>query len=112
MTPYGLHCVEIDPELDDAEIMLDDDAEEEDADIAEDAEDDELVLVALYGFVGLEDELVMEVEVMVAQLPVEDELKEIVVEEEEIVSEPPNEADVVAEFVAVEGDDDDGLVPR
>jgi hypothetical protein len=82
-----------------AEVML---AEDEDADIEEDAEPDdvELVLVMLYGFDVLD--MVIEEDVTVAQLPVDDELTEIEVEEF------PTDGPLVVVVVFVEDD----LVPR
>ena len=79
-----------------AEVML---AEDEDADIEEDAEPDdvELVLVTLYGFDVL-DMLVTEDDVTVAQLPVDDELTEIEVEEF------PTDGPLVVVVVFVEDD--------
>jgi hypothetical protein len=88
-------------------IMLAEEEEDEDADIEEDAEADEveLVFVTLYGFDVL-DMLVTEDDVTVAQLPVDDELTEIEVEEELAIEGPDEPPVVVVVFV------EDGLVPR
>ena len=86
-----------------AEVML---AEDEDADIEEDAEADdvELVLVKLYGFDVL-DMLVTEDDVTVVQVAVVDELTEIEVEKF-ATDFPDGPLVVVVVFV------EDGLVPR
>jgi hypothetical protein len=87
-----------------AEVML---AEDEDADIEEDAEADdvELVLVKLYGFDVL-DMLVTEDDVTVVHVAVVDELTEIEVEEEFTADCPDGPLVVVVVFV------EDDLVPR